>query len=156
MARQYPKFLYQHVTNAKSNGHFIMHLQAPAVLMQVVEDGPELRIRLMEQYQEAEEKELRAVLDRALRWYLMTHRQTPETQPVDLLPTGKPLRDAYEEMLSTRGMASVLGIARSTLSNIRTGIRQGKYPSDEIMRRDLLAAGWMCMQQELWAKFPLT
>lgn len=153
MARTYPKFIYQHVTNAKSKGRFIMHLLQPAVLLSVHEEGRSVKLKLEEVYTEgATEDAIRPVMQRALDWYLATQREASD-QTEDgkaNLVTGIPIRDAYEQMISTRGIGTSLQIERSTASNLRRDVRLGKYPTDNTMREQLKKAGWRCLQEEKW------
>lgn len=156
MARNYPKFLFQHVTEAKSKGRFIMHLQSPTMLMLVHEEGKQIRIEAVKVYEYCKDDVARQILDRALKWYIMSQRKADavnEDGSFDMIPKGKPIKEAYITMLEKRGVSNDIGLGRSTVSIIKRAIREEqKFPGDATMREQLTKAGWTCMQQELWAK----
>lgn len=152
MARTYPKFLYQHVTNAKSKGRFIMHLLQPAVLLSVHEEGRSVKIKLEETYCDASEDDIKPVMQRALDWYLATQREVGDQTDDGRanLIVGIPLKEAYEQMINTWNVGKKLGLERSTTSNLRRDVRIGKFPTDFTMRHQLKEAGWRCLQEEKW------
>lgn len=158
MARDYPRFMFDHVTTGKSTGRFIMHLLQPLVLLSVWEEGRSVKIRLVENYNDAPEGKVKPVMQDALDWYLRTHHtNNPETdQGTANLITGLSIEHAYEEMISVRAVGNTLDLARSTASNIRRDVNQGKYPSIGTMRAQLTKAGWKCLQEEKWLKMKET
>lgn len=149
MARQYPKFIYQHVTNAKSKGEFVMHLLDPVVLMKVRRKEITVVLDVVQCYDtKATSEDLEPILDAARSWYIATCNPTPE---VHHYSNGVSIQTAYNKIMSTRGISNKLGIDRSTVSIIRDKIvKQGKYPSREHMERDLKLCGWDITQHELW------
>ncbi len=158
MARNYPRFIFDHVTSGKSPGRFIAHLLQPLVLLSVWEEGRSVKIRLVENYNDAPEAKVKPVMQDALDWYLRTHHNTnPETdQGTANLIVGLSLENAYEEKINVRAVGNTLDLARSTASNIRRDLAQGKFPSINTMRAQLEKAGWKCLQEEKWLKMKET
>lgn len=133
-----------------------MHLLEPVMLMKVHEQGTQIKVETVNVFQEFKNEDALDVMDRALKWYIATQRKpnpVNEDGSFDLIPKGKPIQEAYVTMLGERGVHNQMGIARSTISNLRRLIReQQSFPSDATMRDHLTKAGWTCMQQELWAR----
>lgn len=156
MARDYPKFLFQHVTEAKSPGKYIVHLMEPYVLFKVAEQGREVSLKVVTHSDQAEREALIKIMNRAMAWYLATYRKITNTHEVDLIPSGKSLNDAYDEMIHVRGIHNVLDLSRQTVNNLRAYFKNNEKLTNDKKREQLLKAGWVVVQTERWAKVDTT
>ena len=59
-------------------------------------------------------------------------------------------KEAFEKLLSTRGIYKVLGMHRGTISSMKARIKDDTYPSEEQMSKLLELAGWKVVQEKKW------
>lgn len=153
MAREYPKFLFQHVTTGKSIGRFIVHLLKPRCIYKIIEQGDESKLKLIECFDDADEKDLRNEAKRAFDWYFETQRKVDDV--VDLFPTGLSLKDAYRSLFNERGIYKTLELSRSRISNTKKFMESGIFPTDTLMKSHLEKCGWKKVSTELWSKISI-
>jgi len=56
-------------------------------------------------------------------------------------------------MINTAGIEKVLGYKSNTIWHKRSRVNEHNiYPSIKMMEKQLVKAGWIIMQQTLWAK----
>lgn len=60
------------------------------------------------------------------------------------------LKLAYRKMMMKDGVNGRLKMPRQTFQNRKHEAKDGRFPSERTMRSRLLAAGWRCVQHELW------
>lgn len=153
MARQFPKFIFQNVTEAKSTGKFIVHTMNPYILFSVDEVGTQIKLNVLAADQSADKDTIIPIMKRAMNWYIATQRTQNTEEEVSLFPTGKTLNEAYEEMINTRGIHNELELTRGTVNNLRTYFENGSNLTDNKKKEQLLKVGWVIVQEEKWAKF---
>lgn len=147
MSREYPKYLYSKVTNAQSNGEFIVATLRPRLLAKVLITNGRAELMLLEKFDVCTEEDLGMQLQLMKKWYV--HSVFTKTQE----EKGLLLHDAYKELLTVRGVSNTLDLSRSTVSNIKKQIEENdKYPSIENMRTHLEMAGWRKVDEERWEK----
>lgn len=147
MSRQYPKFIYSKVTNAKSNGEFIVATLKPRLIAKVLMANGRAEMMLLEKFDSCNDEEMATQLQLMKKWYV--HSIFPKQQE----QKGMLLHDAYNELLSIRGISNTFDLNRSTVSNIKKQIEENdKYPSVETMRAHLTLGGWHKVDDERWEK----
>lgn len=147
MSRQYPKFIYSKVTNAKSNGEFIVATLKPRILAKVLITNGRAELMLLEKFDVCTEEDLATQMQLMKKWYVHSIFTKEQEEK------GKLLHDAYKELLAIRGISNTLDLNRSTVSNIRKQILEShKYPSVETMRTHLEMSGWRKVDDIRWEK----
>jgi len=145
MSRQYPKYLYQKVTNAKSNGEFICSNISPRIIAKVVHSGLNIQLVLLEKFEPVRDEELAVTLQLMKKWYIHNIRNNAKEEK------GLSIYEAYSSLLDTRALNKILDLSKSTVSNIKTNIIENKiFPKYESMKRHLLKAGWTMVCEEKW------
>lgn len=147
MPRQYPKYIYSKVTNAISNGEFVVATLKPRLLAKVLITNGRAELMLLEKFDVCTEEDLAMQMQLMKKWYVHSIFTKEQDEK------GMLLHDAYKELLAIRGISNTLDLNRSTVSNIRKQIEESdKYPSVESMRTHLEMSGWRKVNDERWEK----
>jgi len=147
MPRQYPKYIYSKVTNATSNGEFVVATLKPRLLAKVLITNGRAELMLLEKFDVCTEEDLAMQMQLMKKWYVHSIFTKEQDEK------GMLLHDAYKELLAIRGISNTLDLNRSTVSNIRKQIEESdKYPSVESMRTHLEMSGWRKVNDERWEK----
>jgi hypothetical protein len=145
MSRQYPKYLYQKVTNARSNGEFICSTITPRIIVKVVHSGLNIQLVLLEKFEPVRDEELAVTMQLMKKWYIHNiHTNAKEEM-------GLSIYEAYSSLLETSALNKILDLSKSTVSNIKKNIIENQiFPKYENMKGHLVKAGWSMVSEEKW------
>lgn len=147
MARNYPKYLYQNVTNAVSTGEFICSLVSPRILVKVKHKGLHVDLDLIDTFEPVSEDNLKKIIPAMLKWYIHNiHLPAKEERGVSI-------HEAYASLIDTPALNKLLELSKSTVSNIKKNISESNsFPKHDTMRDHLTKCGWQQLTSEKWDK----